>query len=104
MHFAVQKDTLVRALKDVTSALATRVVQPILGNVLINSFDETTIKFQATDLDLTIETKTPAVVYTPGAITLPGKKLLEIVSTLPDDLVSFQVDKENFETSKYILI
>lgn len=99
MHFAVQKDTLVRALKDVTSALATRVVQPILGNVLINSFDETTIKFQATDLDLTIETKTPAVVYTPGAITLPGKKLLEIVSKLPDDLVSFQVDKENFETT-----
>lgn len=55
MHFAVQRDTLVRALKDVTSALATRVVQPILSNVLIESIDETTVKFQATDLDLSID-------------------------------------------------
>jgi DNA polymerase-3 subunit beta len=99
MHFAVQKDVLVKALKDVTSALATRVVQPILSNVLIQSVDEATLRFHGTDLDLTIETKTVAVVYTPGAITLPGKKLLEIISKLPSDLVSFQVNKETFETS-----
>jgi DNA polymerase-3 subunit beta len=99
MHFAVQKDVLVKALKDVTSALATRVVQPILSNVLIQSVDEATLRFHGTDLDLTIETTTSAVVYTPGAITLPGKKLLEIISKLPSDLVSFQVNKETFETS-----
>lgn len=99
MHFAVQKDVLVKALKDVTSALATRVVQPILSNVLIESLDETTVKFHCTDLDLTIETKATGVVYTPGSITLPGKKLLEIVSKLPSDLVSFQVNKDTFETS-----
>jgi len=99
MHFAVQKDVLVKALKDVTSALATRVVQPILSNVLIKNVDESSIKFHGTDLDLTIETKAPAVVYTPGAITLPGKKLLEIVSKLPNDLVSFQVNKETYETT-----
>jgi DNA polymerase-3 subunit beta len=99
MHFAVQKDVLVKALKDVTSALATRVVQPILSNVLIQSDNESSIKFHGTDLDLTIETKASAVVYTPGAITLPGKKLLEIVSKLPNDLVSFQVNKETYETT-----
>ncbi|MBS1990595.1 MAG: DNA polymerase III subunit beta [Cyanobacteria bacterium SZAS LIN-3] len=100
MHFAVQKDVLVKALKDVTSALATRVVQPILSNVLIQSADEATLRFHGTDLDLTIETKTPGVVYTQGAITLPGKKLLEIVSKLPNnELVSFQVNKETYETS-----
>lgn len=99
MHFAVQKDTLVRALKDVTSALATRVVQPILSNVLIESIDETTVRFQATDLDLCIETKTPAVVHTKGAITMPGKKLLEVVSKLPNELVSFQVNLENHDVS-----
>jgi len=99
MHFAVQKDVLVKALKDVTSALATRVVQPILSNVLIKSIDETSIKFHGTDLDLTIETKANAVVHTPGAITLPGKKLLEIISKLPNDLVSFQINKETYETT-----
>jgi DNA polymerase III subunit beta len=99
MHFAVQKDVLAKALRDVTSAVATRVVQPILSNVLIESVNSTTLKFQATDLDLAIETKTPAVVYTPGSITLPGKKLLEIIAKLPNELVSFQVNKETLETT-----
>ena len=68
MHFALQKETLVRALKDVTSALATRVVQPILNNVAIETQGETSIKFKATDLDLSIETLVAGVVYTQGAI------------------------------------
>src|ERR1700677_4665034 len=99
MHFAVQKDVLAKALKDVTNAVATRVVQPILSNVLIESVDANTIKFQGTDLDLAIETKTTAVVYTPGTITLPGKKLLEIVGKLPNELVVFQIDKETLDTT-----
>ena len=99
MHFAVEKDALVKALKDVTTAVATRVVQPILNNVLIESSDTTALKVQATDLDLAIEARTPSVVYTPGSITLPGKKLLEIISKLPSDLVTFQVNKETCETT-----
>jgi DNA polymerase-3 subunit beta len=99
MHFAVQKDVLVKALKDVSSALASRVVQPVLGNILIESLSETVVRFQATDLDLTIMARTNAVVYTPGAITLPGKKLVEIVAKLPNELVSFQVNKDTLETA-----
>jgi DNA polymerase-3 subunit beta len=99
MHFAVQRDVLARVLKDVSSALASRVVQPILNNVLIESVGDTTMRFQATDLDLAIEGRVSAVVYAPGAITLPGKKLVEIVSKLANELVSFQVNKETLETS-----
>ncbi len=98
MHFAIQKDVLVKALRDVTSAVATRVVQPILSNVLVESLDETTLRFAATDLDLAIQSKCHGVVYTQGAITLPGKKLLEIVAKLPNELVSFQVNHETGET------
>ncbi|HEY9784312.1 MAG TPA: DNA polymerase III subunit beta [Candidatus Obscuribacterales bacterium] len=99
MHFDVQKDVLVKALRDVTSAVATRVVQPILSNVLIEARDTSTIQFQGTDLDITIETRTQGHVYIQGAITLPGKKLLEIVSKLPNKVVTFQVDKETLETT-----
>jgi DNA polymerase III subunit beta len=99
MHFAIQKDVFVKALKDVSNAIATRVVQPVLSNILIESIDETTLKFQATDLDLSIESKVNAVVYTSGSITLPGKKLVEIVSKLPNELVSIQVNKETLEAS-----
>lgn len=99
MHFAIQKDVLAKALKDVTSAIASRVVQPILSNILIESVDSTTLKFQGTDLDMTIQAKVTGVVYTPGSITLPGKKLLEIVAKLPNELVAFQINKETFETA-----
>lgn len=99
MHFAIQKDVLVKALRDVSNAIATRVVQPVLSNVLIESVDKVTLRFTGTDLDLTIKTNCPAVVYTEGAITLPGKKLLEVVSKLPNDLVSFQINPENQETT-----
>lgn len=99
MHFAIQKDVLVKALRDVSNAIATRVVQPVLSNVLIESVDNVTLRFTGTDLDLTIRTTSPAVVYTQGAITLPGKKLLEVVSKLPSDLVSFQINDETLETT-----
>ncbi len=99
MHFAIQKEALVKALRDVSNAIATRVVQPILSNVLVESVDSVTMRFTGTDLDLTIRALCPAVVYNTGSITLPGKKLLEVVSKLPNDLVTFQVNMETMETT-----
>lgn len=99
MHFAIQKEALVKALRDVSNAIATRVVQPILSNVLVESIDSVTMRFTGTDLDLTIRAFCPAVVYNAGSITLPGKKLLEVVSKLPNDLVTFQVNMETMETT-----
>ncbi len=97
MHFAIQRELLVRALKYVNSAISSRVVQPILSNVLIESAGDTTIRITATDLDLTIKIEATGVVYTGGTVTLPGKKLLEVMAKFPDDLVTFQVDRETFE-------
>jgi DNA polymerase-3 subunit beta len=99
MHFAIQKDALVRALRDCSNAIATRVVQPILSNVLIEAVDDVTLRFSATDLDLAIQSRSTGVVYRPGKVTLPGKKLLEVVSKLPNELVSFQVNQDNYETT-----
>ncbi|MCC7530746.1 MAG: DNA polymerase III subunit beta [Candidatus Melainabacteria bacterium] len=99
MQFDVQKDVLVKALRDVTSAVATRVVQPILSNVLIETRENSTLRFQGTDLDITIETKVPAMIEEKGSVTLPGKKLLEVVSKLPNKTVRFKVNPETLETT-----
>jgi len=99
MQFDVQKDVLVKALRDVTSAVATRVVQPILSNVLIETKENSTIRFQGTDLDITIETKVPGMIEEKGSVTLPGKKLLEVVSKLPNKTVRFKVNPETLETT-----
>ncbi len=99
MNFAIQKEVLVQCLKEVSNALAGRTVQPILNHICIQSIDESTVLFKATDLDLLIESKGSAVVYTTGSVSLPGKKLLEIVSKLSDDLITFKANKETFETT-----
>src|SRR5476649_86091 len=99
MNFAIQKEVLVQCLKEVSSALAGRTVQPILNHICLQAIDESTVLFKATDLDLLIESVGRAVVYTPGSVALPGKKLIEIVSKLSDDLVSFKTNKDTFETS-----
>lgn len=99
MHFSIQQDLLVKSLRDVSNAIATRVVQPVLSNVLIESVDSDSLRFTGTDLDLIIETKAAGDVLKPGSITLPGKKLLEIVSKLPNKKVSFEVNKETMETT-----
>lgn len=99
MNFAIQKEVLIQCLKEVSNALAGRTVQPILNHIFVQAIDESTVLFKATDLDLLIESKGNAVVYTQGAIALPGKKLLEIISKLSDDLITLKVNKENFETA-----
>ncbi len=99
MNFAIQKEVLVQCLKEVSSALAGRTVQPILNHICLQTVDESRVLFKATDLDLLIESTGRAVVYTPGSVALPGKKLLEIVSKLPDELVTFKTNKDTFETS-----
>ena len=99
MNFAIQKEVLVQCLKEVSNALAGRTVQPILNHICLQTIDESTILFKATDLDLCIESKGRGVVYTPGSVALPGKKIIEIVSKLSDDLVTFKTNKDTFETT-----
>jgi DNA polymerase-3 subunit beta len=109
MRFSVQNDVLIKALKDVNNAIASRVVQPILSSVLIESVGDTKLRFTGTDLDLSIECLALGMIESSGSVALPGKRLMEIVSKLSDDLVHFEVDKESFETtikcgrSKFVL-
>ncbi len=83
MKFTVQRDSLQQALAAVLRATATRVIQPILSNVLIETPDAQTLKLSATDMDFSIETLVEATVLEPGRTTLSAKKLAEIVSKLP---------------------
>jgi DNA polymerase-3 subunit beta len=83
MKFSVERDALHHAISATMRATATRVVQPILANFLIESDASDRIQFTATDLDLTIQSIVPAMVMSPGRTTLAAKKLSEIVSKLP---------------------
>lgn len=100
MKFVVKKDDLYNGIKIVERATSIKALQPVLMNILIETIDKSTIKLVATDLDYTVIAHVDAQVEEEGKITLPSKKLNDIVSKLGDKLITFE--KNNEETTVHI--
>lgn len=94
MEFVIKKEELFNGIRVVERATAMKGLQPVLANILIETIDKSTIKFCATDLDLTVIATVQAQVTEEGKITLPAKKLSEIVSRLSDNLINFKLNSE----------
>lgn len=94
MEFTIEKELLLTNLKIVEKTTVARGIQPVLSNILINASSDNYITFSATDLDINIVSKTIASVKTEGKITLPAKKLSEIVSRLSNKPVVFSLNPE----------
>lgn len=94
MKFTVQREEIHQAVAAVQRATATRVIQPILSNILIESLDPNTLKLSATDLDFAIETTINARILEDGRTTLSAKKLSEILSKLSSGKeVTFEIEE-----------
>ncbi len=94
MEFTIEKESLLTNLKIVEKTTVTRGIQPVLSNILIDAAPDNYITFSATDLDINIVSKTIASVKTPGKITLPAKKLSEIVSKLSSKPIVFSLNED----------
>lgn len=94
MDIAVKKETFKKVVSCATRATSSKAIQPILNNILL-SCSNGSLVVSATDLDLAIQCKLPADVLKPGRVTLPAKKLDEIVSKVSGDEVSISIDKNN---------
>lgn len=94
MEFIIKKEELFNGIRIVERATAMKGLQPVLANILIENVDKNTIKFSATDLDLTVIATVQAQVVSEGKITLPAKKLSDIVSRLDDSLITFKLNEE----------
>ncbi|MCX5921200.1 MAG: DNA polymerase III subunit beta [Candidatus Melainabacteria bacterium] len=94
MKFTVQRDDFYLAVNSVQRATATRVIQPILANILIECESSTApLKLSATDLDFSLQTSLNAEISIPGRATLSAKKLSEILAKLPSKaMVQFEID------------
>lgn len=80
----IQKETILKPLQIVTGVVERKQTMPILSNILIEK-DNSSLKFSSTDLEIQISTKIEVDDTTCSAITLPGKKLLDILRILPDE-------------------
>jgi DNA polymerase III subunit beta len=92
MELVARKADLVRELQFFQQIVERKNTIPILANVLIEgSGNEVTLL--ATDLEVALRSRCEAAVNKPGAVTLPAKKLYEVVRALPDGDVNIETDK-----------
>ena len=92
LSFQIEKEILLNGLKIVERATAQKGLQPVLANILIEAESKNKLNLYATDFDLTIITSVEAQVNGLGKITLPAKKLLDIVSRLNDGIINFELN------------
>lgn len=93
MKFLVKKEEIFNGIRIVANVAAMKSLQPVLANILIETVDDNALKLTATDFDLTISTTVDAKVEKEGKITLPAKKLNDIVSRLSDKLIAFELEE-----------
>lgn len=83
MRLVIERGELLRALGHVTSVVERRTTIPILSNVLLKATGSA-LAFKATDLEREVVEEAPALVQTPGSLTVPAHLLHDIVRKLPD--------------------
>ena len=93
MELVARKADLVRELQFFQQIVERKNTIPILANVLIDT-DCNSIRLLATDIEVTLTSSCEAAVDKPGAVTLPAKKLYEIVRSLPDGDVKLASTKD----------
>jgi DNA polymerase III subunit beta len=83
MEFNIPVQELAKGLQRVQGIIEKKTTMPILANVLLTASKDGHLTVSATNLELGLTGKYPCEVITPGAITLSGKSLFEIVRALP---------------------
>src|ERR687886_2135030 len=82
MRFTIAREKLQEGLAAVTASVPSKTTLRVLANILVEATDKG-IRLSGTDLDIAVTTEVAADVETPGAITIPAKKLSEIARELP---------------------
>jgi DNA polymerase-3 subunit beta len=98
MELVVRKNDLLRELQLFQGIVERKNTIPILANVLLDASDGE-VRFLATDLEVALRSKCAATVTKPGSLTLPAKKLYEIVKALPDTDIRIGQDKSGVKVA-----
>jgi DNA polymerase-3 subunit beta len=86
MHVSCVQENLAKGLSIVGRAVATRSTLPVLSNVLLET-DEGRLKLSATNLEIGVTCWVGAMIEQEGSITVPGRLLGDLVSSLASDRV-----------------
>ena len=98
MELVVRKNELLRELQLFQGIVERKNTIPILANVLIEAKGNE-ILMLATDLEVALRSRCAATVGKSGSLTLPAKKLFEIVKALPETDVRIEEDKNGVKVA-----
>jgi DNA polymerase-3 subunit beta len=101
MKISVVKENLLHAVNAVSPIVPAKSTMPILYNILFEAEDgeEGYLKLIATDLDISLSYRIKATVEKSGAVTIPAKKLGEIVRELPNSPITIEKIDEKVKIS-----
>ena len=102
MIIKIEKDKLIEPLKNLVGVAEKRQTMPILGNILFRSEDGKLL-IVGSDLEVEISTQVDYRTDIDLNTTLPGKKLLDILRSLPGDeavTIEFGDDKATIKSGK----
>lgn len=99
MRIIIERDVLLGALQTVSGAIERRQTLAVLSNILVEA-ESDFIRFTATDLEIelscVVQVSDIATVLEGGAITVSGKKWLDVVKALPEGQVELSCDDSKF--------
>ena len=93
MRIEFEKDVLLHGLDLIRGIPNPRSQNPIHGNILIAA--EGSVQLSATDSEMGAQVHVHAVVHEEGSISLPAKRLSDLVRTLPDTPIIFELRESN---------
>src|SRR5487761_1725571 len=83
MKLTATREDLLAPLQSVIGVVERRQTMPVLANVLLSARDAR-LAITGTDLEVELVAATRVAVEQPGDLTVPGRKLLDILRALPD--------------------
>nr|WP_136250693.1 DNA polymerase III subunit beta [Ningiella ruwaisensis] len=95
MNFTISRESFLQPLQLVSGAVERRHTLPILANVLLK-VEQESLWMTGTDLEVELIANVPlgGASHSDGQITVPAKKLLDIVRGLPEDVsIVFEVSE-----------
>jgi DNA polymerase-3 subunit beta len=98
MKFTITRERLQEGLVAVAASVPTKTTLPVLSNILVEAASDG-VRLSGTDLDIAVSVMVPAEVDQDGAVTLPAKKLVEIVRELPSAAIRVSFPPVDFADS-----
>jgi DNA polymerase III subunit beta len=84
MKLTANREQILGALQSVIGVIERKQTMPVLANVLLSARNER-LSLTGTDLEVELVAATDVAVQQPGEITVPGRKLLDILRALPEN-------------------